>query len=108
MSYGYSLEGEDRYRKEAEYIADRFEEKLNRVRKNIRFADDLLALFRYMTDPEVHWARKTIVVAALLYFILPFDSIPDFTPVAGFLDDIGVVAAAIRYLGTQLHKYYNS
>lgn len=108
MSYGYSLEGEDRYRKEAEYIADRFEEKLNRVRKNIRFADDLLALFRYMTDPEVHWARKTIVVAALLYFILPLDSIPDFTPVAGFLDDIGVVAAAIRYLGTQLHKYYNS
>lgn len=35
MSYEYPLRGEDRYRKEAEYVADRFEEKLKRVGKNI-------------------------------------------------------------------------
>ncbi|MBI4418533.1 MAG: DUF1232 domain-containing protein [Ignavibacteriales bacterium] len=108
MSYDIPLSTEERYRREAEYVADRFEEKLRRVGKNIRFANHLIALFRYMTDPEVHWARKSIVVAALLYFIIPLDSIPDFTPVVGFLDDIGVVAAVIKYLGSQLTKYYDS
>jgi len=105
MSYGVSLRNEE-YKREAELIADQFEAKLKKANKGLRFTSDLMALFRYMTDPEVHWAKKTIVVAALLYFIIPLDSIPDFTPIAGYLDDIGVVAAAIRYLGTQLDRYY--
>ncbi len=106
MSYGVSLKNEDEYKREAENIADQFEAKLKKANKGLRFTADLLALFRYMTDPEVHWGKKTIVVAALLYFIIPLDSIPDFTPIAGYLDDIGVVAAAIRYLGSQLNRYY--
>jgi len=106
MSYGVSVRTEEEYKREAEQIADQFEAKLEKAKKGFRFTADLMALFGYMMDPEVHWGRKAIVVAALLYFIVPLDSIPDFVPVAGFLDDIGVVAAAIRYLGTQLDRYY--
>ena len=32
---------------------------------------------------------------ALGYFISPIDVIPDFIPVVGFTDDIGVLAAAV-------------
>ncbi|MEX1138568.1 MAG: YkvA family protein [Bacteroidota bacterium] len=106
MSYGVSLKNEEEYKREAEKIADQFEAKLRKTKKGLRFTNDLIALFSYMTDPEVHWAKKTVVVAALLYFIIPFDAIPDFAPVAGYLDDIGVVGAAIKYLGSQLNRYY--
>ncbi|HLD67983.1 MAG TPA: YkvA family protein [Pseudomonas sp.] len=32
------------------------------------------------------------IVAALLYFLSPVDAIPDWLPVMGFVDDIGVLA----------------
>lgn len=102
MSYGATIDSEDKYKREAEFIADRFEEKMLSVGKRVRFANDLLALYRYMTDPEIHWTRKSLVAAALVYFVVPFDSIPDFAPVIGFLDDVGVIAAAVTYLGSQL------
>ena len=101
-----TFDAREKYRREAEFIADRFEEKMLRVGKRVRFANDLLALYRYMTDPDVHWARKSFVAAALVYFIVPFDSIPDFAPAIGFLDDLGVIAAAVTYLGSQLKAYY--
>lgn len=40
------------------------------------------------------WA-KTTIIAALGYFIFPLDAIPDFIPVIGYADDLGVLAAAV-------------
>lgn len=40
------------------------------------------------------WA-KGVIFGALGYFIMPLDAIPDFTPVMGFTDDLGALAAAI-------------
>ena len=36
-----------------------------------------------------------VIYGALGYFISPIDVIPDFIPVVGFTDDIGVLAAAV-------------
>lgn len=40
------------------------------------------------------WARTTMV-AALGYFISPVDAVPDPAPVVGFVDDLGVLIAAL-------------
>jgi uncharacterized membrane protein YkvA (DUF1232 family) len=40
------------------------------------------------------WA-KTVIFSALAYLISPIDSIPDVVPLAGYTDDLGVIAAAI-------------
>ncbi|MDZ7766940.1 MAG: YkvA family protein [Melioribacteraceae bacterium] len=63
--------------------------------------------FNYMTDPSVAWYRKSIVVGALVYFITPIDAIPDIAPLIGYLDDLGVITAVLRYLGHELMQYYN-
>jgi uncharacterized membrane protein YkvA (DUF1232 family) len=81
--------------------------KLEQTGKKISFAKDVLALFRYMRDPDVAWYRKTIVVAALIYFISPIDAIPDLTPLFGYLDDLGVITAVLKYLGREIIPYYN-
>ena len=40
------------------------------------------------------WA-KTVIYGALGYFISPLDALPDFVPLAGYTDDLGVLLAAI-------------
>ncbi len=90
------------------YVEENLWEKLERVGKKISFAKDILALVRYMRDPLVSWHRKAIVVAALIYFISPIDTIPDITPLVGYLDDLGVITAVLKFLGHELIPYYDS
>lgn len=96
------------FERKANHIRTYFDQKVGKLDRTTRFVSDLLALFRYMADPLVHWGKKVVVVAALLYFIFPIDSIPDLLPVVGFLDDIGVVAAAVKFMAGELERYYAS
>ena len=88
------------------YVRANFRDKLRQVSGLAKVADHLWALYHYMSDPSVHWSKKAVVVSALLYFIVPMDAVPDFVPVAGFLDDIGVIGLTVRYVGKQLRPYY--
>jgi uncharacterized membrane protein YkvA (DUF1232 family) len=36
-----------------------------------------------------------VIFGALVYFIAPIDAIPDLTPLVGFTDDLGALAAAL-------------
>jgi uncharacterized membrane protein YkvA (DUF1232 family) len=42
--------------------------------------------------------KKLIAIGALIYFINPFDLLPDTLPVVGYLDDIGVMTLAIQQI----------
>ena len=89
------------------YIDENLWEKLERVGKKISFAKDIFALVKYMRDSNVSWYRKSIVVGALIYFIVPVDAIPDITPLIGYLDDLGVITAVLKFLGSELIPYYD-
>jgi len=97
---------EEDVREKIEYVDDNLWPKLEKSGKRISFAKDILALYRYMKDPLVKWYRKAIVVAALICFIAPIDAIPDLTPFFGYLDDLGVITAVLKYLGSELMGYY--
>lgn len=89
------------------YVEQNIWEKLEKVGSKFSFTKDIVALFKYMTDGSVKWYRKSIVIAALLYFITPLDTIPDFAPFIGYLDDMGVIVAVLRFLGSELVPYYD-
>jgi uncharacterized membrane protein YkvA (DUF1232 family) len=99
---------EEEVEKNIEYVEDNLWSKLEKSGKRISFAKDILALYRYMRDPLVRWHRKAIIVAALVYFIIPIDTIPDLTPLFGYMDDLGVITALLKYLGSELMSYYSS
>ncbi|MBE0570772.1 MAG: DUF1232 domain-containing protein [Ignavibacteriaceae bacterium] len=94
------------YNEKEKYVDENLWNKLEKSGKKVSFAKDILALYRYMKDPFVKWYRKIIVVAALVYFIVPIDTIPDLTPLFGYLDDLGVITALLKYLGSELMTYY--
>jgi len=95
------------YEPREKYIEENLWHKLEKVGKKISFAKDIMALFNYMQDSFVSWHRKAIVIAALIYFISPIDAIPDIAPLFGYLDDLGVITALLKFLGSELVPYYD-
>lgn len=54
-----------------------------------------LKLYYAARDPKTpKWARLRIY-AALGYFVLPLDALPDFVPLAGYSDDLTLLALAV-------------
>ena len=63
-----------------------------------RFVPDCVVLFkRLLADPRLPRRRKAVLVLLLAYLLLPIDLVPDFVPVAGYLDDAVVAALALRF-----------
>lgn len=67
--------------------------------------DKAMSLWKFIQDPEAPWTGKAIAIGALIYLVSPIDAIPDFIPVAGLTDDVGIILAAIAKLASDLKKY---
>ncbi|WP_076412545.1 YkvA family protein [Shewanella sp. UCD-KL12] len=57
--------------------------------------ENALCLYYAAQRPDTPKWAKTIIFGALAYFITPLDAIPDLTPLVGFSDDLGALAAAL-------------
>ena len=79
------------------YSDDNFWDKIKGVLKSAgrEIVYKALQLYYVMKRPECPAAIKTAIVAALGYFILPLDLVPDFIPVVGFTDDLAAIGAAL-------------
>lgn len=61
--------------------------------------------FHYVRDPKVATWRKLAGLLAVLYFVSPVDAIPDFIPVVGWLDDLGVLSAAAFFMVREVQRW---
>lgn len=64
--------------------------------------DCVTTVRRLRGDPRVPQRAKLVIGLAGLWVLSPIDLIPDFIPVIGPLDDIIVVALAMRYAARQV------
>jgi uncharacterized membrane protein YkvA (DUF1232 family) len=60
---------------------------------------------RYLRDPQVALGRKLMGLWAVLYVASPIDMVPEFIPVLGVLDDVGVLGAFAWYIVRELRQY---
>jgi uncharacterized membrane protein YkvA (DUF1232 family) len=66
--------------------------------------DCVTTVRRLRKDPRVPRRAKIAVIMAGLWVASPIDLIPEFIPVIGPLDDIVVVALALRYAARQMPR----
>jgi uncharacterized membrane protein YkvA (DUF1232 family) len=70
--------------------------------RHVPFMEDVVAAYYCALDKETPLRAKGILVAALGYFILPTDAIPDMILGLGFTDDIAVLTAALAAIRAHL------
>lgn len=80
--------------------------KLVRVASRIPFAHDAVAAYFCTVDPNTPARVRAILLAALAYFVLPVDAIPDVFIGIGFTDDATVLAAALALVSGHIKPYH--
>lgn len=66
--------------------------------------DCVTTIRRLRRDPRVPRRAKVAVALAGLWLLSPIDLLPEFLPVIGPLDDVVVVAIALRYAARQVPR----
>lgn len=85
-----------------------FWRKLKRVAARIPFAEELLAAYYCAFDKETPLSVKATLAAAIAYFVLPVDAVPDVLPVIGFTDDAAVLATAIKLVADNVRPAHRA
>ncbi|HEY6631634.1 MAG TPA: YkvA family protein [Rhizobiaceae bacterium] len=76
-------------------VREKFWSTAKKAARQVPFMDEVVAAYYCALDSNTPLRAKAILLAALGYFILPADTIPDFVLGLGFTDDIAVLTAAI-------------
>jgi uncharacterized membrane protein YkvA (DUF1232 family) len=61
------------------------------------WAERISSLMKVLESNELHTFDKLVAYGALFYLIFPFDLIPDYIPVFGYMDDFIVLGFAVAY-----------
>lgn len=79
------------------YSDDKFWKKLFKHAKAAgrEVVEKALLMFYAAQEPATPGWAKGVIYGALAYFILPTDTIPDFLPGVGYVDDLTALAAAL-------------
>ena len=80
--------------------------KFRRVAAKIPFARDLLAVYYSARDDETPIQAKGLMFAALAYFVLPTDLLPDFIAGLGYTDDAAVLFALFNVVGRAVKPWH--
>jgi uncharacterized membrane protein YkvA (DUF1232 family) len=76
--------------------------KLKRFAGRVPFVEDIVAAYYCALDPATPMRVRGMLLAALAYFILPFDLIPDMLPVLGFADDAALLTAVFGLVAAHI------
>ena len=74
------------------------------VARLMQFRNELVALWRAFLTPGTPLYLKALMLLVPLYLISPVDLIPDFIPLAGWLDDVVIVPLLINWIFGLLQK----
>jgi uncharacterized membrane protein YkvA (DUF1232 family) len=83
-----------------------FWQKLKRNLARIPKADEVVAAYYAACDSNTPVRAKAMLMAALAYFVLPLDVVPDFILGLGFTDDMTVLLTAFGLIRTHVTEQH--
>jgi uncharacterized membrane protein YkvA (DUF1232 family) len=87
---------------DAARVRDEFWPKMKAVAAKIPFAEDALAAYYCTLDRDTPLRVRGTLLAALAYFVMPLDFLPDMLPALGFTDDAAVLMAAFQMISSHI------
>lgn len=119
----FSREKDHKWKKEAESLLEdqkkmkkmlkRAEKKLDEKKKGpLRKAFDsinymILMIKDYASGEytEIPYGSIIMAIAAVAYFVMPFDFVPDFIAGLGYVDDLAIISLVLKQVQADLEKY---
>lgn len=68
----------------------------------LRFRKEAILLWHAFRAPETPLYLKAATLFAAFYLVYPFDILPDFVPLAGWIDDIVIVPLIVSWIVSRL------
>jgi len=85
-----------------EAVRTRLWPKLRAVAASLPFAEEVAAAYYCAMDTKTPLKVRATLMAALAYFIMPLDAVPDLLAFVGFSDDLAVLTAAVTLIGANM------
>lgn len=90
------------HEKRSERVKKGFWKTARRAGRMVPFMDEVVAAYYCALDEKTPTRVRMTLMAALAYFVLPFDIIPDMLVGIGFTDDVAVLMAALTAVRTHI------
>ncbi|SHI33743.1 Uncharacterized membrane protein YkvA, DUF1232 family [Dethiosulfatibacter aminovorans DSM 17477] len=119
----FSREQDDKWKKEAESLLEdqkKMEKMLKRAEKKLderkkgplrKLFDSINYMILMINDyasgeyREIPYGSIIMATAAVIYFVMPFDFVPDFIAGLGFIDDLAIITLVLKQVEADLEKY---
>lgn len=85
-----------------------FWQKVKSFAGRVPFIEEVVAGYYCAMDPETPAKSRGILFAALAYFILPVDIVPDFLAGFGLTDDLAILTAALTAISGNIKDSHRS
>jgi uncharacterized membrane protein YkvA (DUF1232 family) len=99
---------QDEIKRHEAKVRSEFWAKFRRVAGFIPFSEDLVAAYYCALDSQTPLRVRGMLLGALVYFIMPFDIVPDFILGLGFTDDAAVLAAAVSAVARNIQPRHRT
>lgn len=90
--------------RDAAKVEKGFWDKLRRTLGRVPFLEDAASAYFCAFDPRTPRRVKAMLLAALAYFVVPSDMIPDFIAGLGFTDDAAVLFATLQLVSGHIKE----
>jgi uncharacterized membrane protein YkvA (DUF1232 family) len=72
---------------------------------NLRSICRLISAWASGEYRDVSLETVILLIAAVIYFLMPIDAMPDMIPVVGFMDDLAVVGFVVASVRSEIEKF---
>lgn len=80
-------------------------DRFGKLLKQLQLAMSLIKDYKSRKYTDIPWRSITMIAASILYFINPFDMVPDMLPLFGIADDAMLFATLFKSIQIDLIRY---